>query len=161
MYARLPTVLLPVVRKTRDLLHHVSHLYHELHIRTHSSEGFDGISLSPARDESARDATKVAGLFEKVSAGVAHLNGTFRSYTREFESGLSDPEYGKSLGDKYRTLGMVAGYVRNASLDLVNILNNFYRSSGFRPPFGFFELGGNGGSVYGGGDTQRPEEHGR
>jgi len=135
--AKVGHLLTPLLRKVRDLCHHIRWVYEEMGFDgTYGGEYLESIKTypEPTGDFSVDLVRKV---LPELEMAVSMVLNTYNGATDEFRRGVTDPDYGKSGGapSNLSAAELVIRKTKSRIYELVWVLNDICKGAGYEEPF--------------------------
>ena len=130
-------ILLPLVRKVRDLCHHIRWVYEQLHFDgTYGGKYLESINVAP-KHIGRFDPDLLSKWLPELGMAIKLVFNTYKNSTDEFTRGISDPNYGTASGapSNFSAAELVIRKTKSRIYEAAWILNDIYKGAGFEEPF--------------------------
>ena len=131
-------VLMPLMRKVRDLCYRIGWVYEEMGLGgCYSGEYLETINVSPRLTKDFSRMELVRKWLPQLGMAVSYANSVRINATEEFTRAVTDPEYGKgsTAPSHLHVAGMVIRKTRGVIYELTCIVNDIYKGAGYEEPF--------------------------
>ena len=134
---KLGELLSPLLRKDRDLCHHIRWVYDELGFDgTYGGQYIESINIFP-KPTGKCSLELVRKWVPELEISVGLVFTTYSNAADEFIRALNDPDYGKRTGvpSNFSMAEVVIRKTKTRIYDLALVLNDIYKGAGYDEPF--------------------------
>lgn len=131
-------VLMPLLRKVRDLCHHIRWVYKEMCLGgTYGEAYLENIKVEPKPTNDFSRIELVRKWLPALERTVSYVPSLYGGVTEEFKHAVTDPHYAESIEapNNISAAELVIRKTKNTIYELVWILNDIFKGAGYEEPF--------------------------
>ena len=131
-------LLMPLLRKVRDLCYHIRWVYEEMHFgSTYGGEYLETIKVRPKLTNDFSHMDLVRKRLPELGRDVRLVFNTYNNATEEYRCAVTDPNYGRDIeAPNYLSVAeLVIRKTKSRIYELACFINKIYKGAGYEEPF--------------------------